>query len=207
MLPSWTLSCPLFCPHLCGSSSSIWNGPFCPCCTHSSCLSSLWKKQSGEHKVSNMVKVNEDLPDTSNQFWWLHLPFWWGGSGFFSRAFGSISAPPPASPDWWSHMWLHVASYFSVRDMIQKFCTSLFSYFAPCAAQTASLVSGVRAPPVAMSETVGVRPKPSWHLWKNEPLLLAKLQIRHSYQFTCVLNRTFSCLFSSENMSGSVEVV
>lgn len=36
----------------------------------------------------------------------------------------------------------------------------------PCAAYTASLVSGVRAPPVAMSGTVGVRPKPAWHLWK-----------------------------------------
>lgn len=46
VLPSWTLSCPLFCPPLCGSSSSIWNGPFCPCRVHSSCLSSLWKKQS-----------------------------------------------------------------------------------------------------------------------------------------------------------------
>lgn len=49
---------------------------------------------------------------------------------------------------------------------------------APCAAQTASLVSGVRAPPVSMSGTVGVRSKPAWHLWKNEPQILEKLQIR-----------------------------
>lgn len=35
------------------------------------------------------------------------------------------------------------------------------------AARTASPVSGVRAPPVAMSGTVGVRPKPAQHNWKE----------------------------------------
>lgn len=84
------------------------------------------------------------------------------------------------------------------------FFTRLLGFDAPRAARTAFPVSGVRAPPVAMPGTVGVRRKPAQNYWMNEPLSWEKLEITHSYQCTCVLNGTFSCVTWSENRSGSV---